>query len=506
MSHEIRTPMNAILGMTNLLADTNLSDHQAAYSKTLTIASKNLLKLLDDILDFSRLESENYTLENIPINPIEILKKAYHSLKFKAREKNLQISFEMGDKVPTFIMGDPLRLGQVTMNLLSNAIKFTSEGSIYMGCKLVNIVNKRYRLQFRVTDSGVGIKKEKQSQIFKSFQQEDDSTTREFGGSGLGLSIAKEIVELYGGKIWVESIKNKGSSFIFEIDFDLPKELKSPQIRMHNEFNIKSLNQAHILLVEDNDINRFLAKTILEKYHATVGLAENGKIAVDKVKKEPFDLILMDVQMPVMDGLMACTHIRKTLQSSIPIIALTANAIRGDSNKCFDAGMNDYITKPYEETDLITKIATLIPDKVIHINPKKDPSKPLSSNSSNTVVFKGLYDLSNLKIIANNNPSLLINLIQVFIKETPRHLDELLRSYETNNPVNIGLMLHKIKSSIGIISIPDVMQQIKMLETNIKSNTNHHNMRSHIVKLTKKIELVLRMLEKEVKVLKANSL
>jgi CheY-like chemotaxis protein len=392
------------------------------------------------------------------------------------------------------------------MNLLSNAIKFTSEGSIYMGCKLVNIVNKRYRLQFRVTDSGVGIKKEKQSQIFKSFQQEDDSTTREFGGSGLGLSIAKEIVELYGGKIWVESIKNKGSSFIFEIDFDLPKELKSPQIRMHNEFNIKSLNQAHILLVEDNDINRFLAKTILEKYHATVGLAENGKIAVDKVKKEPFDLILMDVQMPVMDGLMACTHIRKTLQSSIPIIALTANAIRGDSNKCFDAGMNDYITKPYEETDLITKIATLIPDKVIHINPKKDPSKPLSSNSSNTVVFKGLYDLSNLKIIANNNPSLLINLIQVFIKETPRHLDELLRSYETNNPVNIGLMLHKIKSSIGIISIPDVMQQIKMLETNIKSNTNHHNMRSHIVKLTKKIELVLRMLEKEVKVLKANSL
>ena len=504
MSHEIRTPMNAILGMTNLLADTNLSDHQAAYSKTLTIASKNLLKLLDDILDFSRLESENYTLENIPINPVDILKKAYHSLKFNAREKNLKLSFEIGEKVPTFIMGDPLRLGQVTMNLVSNAIKFTPKGSIHMSCRLSAIVNKRYRLQFKVSDSGIGIKKEKQDQIFKSFQQEDDSTTREFGGSGLGLSIAKEIVELYGGKIWVESIKNKGSSFFFEIDFDVPKELKTPQIHQQQEFNIQSLSQANILLVEDNDINRFLAKTILEKYHACVGLAENGKIAVEKVKDGSYDLILMDVQMPIMDGLTACSHIRNTLQSNIPIIALTANAIRGDSNKCFDVGMNDYITKPYEETDLINKIAALIPNKVIPKPLKTIPQKALTDPSKLSTP-KGLYDLSNLKIIANNSPNLLINLIQVFLKETPGHLEDLLRSFDTNDHVNIGLMLHKIKSSIGVISIPDVMRQIKVLESKIQDNFDSLKLRGQVIKLIKKIELVLSLLEKEVNILKANS-
>ena len=500
MSHEIRTPMNAILGMTNLLADTDLSEKQGAYSKTLTIASKNLLNLLDDILDFSRLESENYTLENIPVNPVDILKKAYHSFKFNAREKNLDLTFDIADDVPLFIMGDPLRLGQVVINLLSNAIKFTRKGGIHLSCDLKCVVNKRYRIQFKVEDSGVGIKKEKQSQIFQSFQQEDDSTTREFGGSGLGLSIAKEIVDLYGGKIWVESKKYQGSSFYFEIDFDLPKELKSTQKEPKSK-PVKNLNNAKILLVEDNEINRFLAITILEKYHAIVEVAENGQIAIDKIRKNIFDLVLMDVQMPVMDGLTACKYIRKTLKSSIPVIALTANAIRGDSNKCFDAGMNDYITKPYDEVDLINKIAKLLPVFLSEKAPLWNNVKPGKSLNSG-IIKKGMYDLSNLKIIANNNPKVLYNLIQVFILKTPDLTADLLKYYNEGKREKMAFVLHQIKSTIGVVSIPDVMKQINDIEFAVKQESMSALMKSKVIKLTKKLDLVLSFLKKELEELK----
>ena len=500
MSHEIRTPMNAILGMTNLLADTELSDKQGAYSKTLTIASKNLLNLLDDILDFSRLESENYTLENIPLNPIDILKKAYHSFKFKAREKNLDLTFNIADDVPDFILGDPLRLGQVVINLISNAIKFTRKGGIHLSCDLICVVNKRYRIQFKVVDSGVGIKKEKQTHIFQSFQQEDGSTTREFGGSGLGLSIAKEIVDLYGGKIWVESEKNQGASFFFEIDFDLPKELKTIQSEPKISI-VKSLNNAKILLVEDNEINRFLAITILEKYHAIVEVAENGQIAIDKIRKNTFDLVLMDVQMPVMDGITACKYIRQTLKSSIPVIALTANAIRGDSNKCFDAGMNDYITKPYDEIDLINKISILLPVFLSEKAPLWENIK--SGKQLNSKNFKkGMYDLSNLKVIANNNPKVLFNLIEVFILKTPDLSMDLLKYCNEEKREKMAFVLHQIKSTIGVVSIPDVMKQIKEIELAVKQGAESTYLKPRIIKLTKKLDLVLSFLKKELEELK----
>ncbi|MCH2023376.1 MAG: response regulator [Saprospiraceae bacterium] len=501
MSHEIRTPMNAILGMTNLLADTNLSEKQGAYSKTLTIASKNLLGLLDDILDFSRLESESYKLENIPINPIDVFKKAYHSFKFKASEKGLDLKYSIGEDVPTFIMGDQLRLGQVILNLLSNAIKFTHTGKIHFSCKLVGIVNKRYRLQFKVADSGVGIKEEKQNLIFQSFQQEDDSTTREFGGSGLGLSIAKEIVGLYGGKIWVESKKNLGSSFFFEIDFDIPKELKAIDLNAQKP-TIDDLKNAKILLVEDNEINRFLALAILEKYNAIVEIAENGEIAVEKVKNNNFDLVLMDVQMPIMDGLTASRMIRKEVKSKVPIIALTANAIRGDSNKCFDAGMNDYITKPFEEQDLINKIAYLLP--IFKSKFKKVETSNIIPTPSLRTRTNKLYDLSDLKTMANNNPKTLIKLLQVFIDETPAMLKNLQKCYQKNEFEQIFAITHQIKSSIGVISIQDLTKQINEIEKSLKLPEIPDTLEFAIIKLIKKVDLVLSFLKKELSQLRKN--
>jgi len=359
MSHEIRTPLNGIEGMAKLLGDTTLTKEQEEFTSTIKTSSKNLMIITNDILDISKIEAGKLTIETTGFNLKDNCKKTLQTLEYKAKAKGIQLEANIDSNISEILMGDPTRINQVVINLINNSIKFTSEGFVKLNCSLIEKTETINRIKFEVIDSGIGIEEDKLEKIFESFSQEDDSTTRKFGGTGLGLSISRQLVELFNGNLKVVSTKGKGTTFYFTIDLTIGNSYDLEQ----NDIPLKlpeSLENKNVLLVEDNEINQFLATTILKKWSMKVDVAENGQIAIDLLKENKYDIILMDMQMPIMGGIEATQIIRKELKITTPIIALTANAIKGDDNKCFDAGMNDYVSKPFNHSTLYNKILKLI--------------------------------------------------------------------------------------------------------------------------------------------------
>ncbi len=374
MSHEVRTPMNTILGMIDLTLDTELTEEQRDNLTTVKTAADILLSLLNDILDLSRAESGKVQLEEIEFNIKNIIKSVCKGLSVLAREKGLELAWDIAGDVPEILIGDPVRIRQVLVNLINNAIKFTFKGKIMTTVKVNSVKAQRCELQVAVTDEGVGISKDKTERIFEDFTQADASTTRQFGGTGLGLSISKKLVEMMQGRIWVESEEFKGSTFFFTAQFNvLPKAQDTGQVLSATEESSvpaplgdqpeSSLRQLTILLAEDNIVNQTITARMLEKRGWTVKTADNGKEALTYLEKEPFDLILMDAQMPVLDGYEATRSIRESEKKTgkhIPIIALTARAMTGDREKCLDSGMDGYVSKPIDRPVLYGAIEDLL--------------------------------------------------------------------------------------------------------------------------------------------------
>ncbi len=359
MSHEIRTPLNGIDGMGKLLEETSLTKEQQGFVLAIRMSSENLLVIINDILDFSKIEAGKLTIEKIDFNLKESISQSLKTVYYEAEKKDVLLASKIDENISELLIGDPTRLNQVLINLLSNAIKFTQEGHVKLNCYLIEQSPRSNKIKFEVIDTGIGIETDKLEKIFESFSQEDDSTTRKFGGTGLGLSISKHLVDLFHGELKVKSIKGKGTSFYFTLDFPIgssTNRLKDdPSLIQWN-----SLVNKKILLVEDNNINQLLATTILKKWEVLVEVAENGLVAVEKLKEQNYDVILMDMQMPVMGGIEATAIIRKELKLTTPIIALTARAIKGVDKECLDAGMNDYISKPFDHAELFNKILNLI--------------------------------------------------------------------------------------------------------------------------------------------------
>lgn len=358
MSHEIRTPMNAIIGFTKVILKTDLTEKQKEYLSAIKVSGDALIVLINDILDLAKVDAGKMTFEKVPFKMKSSITSMLQLFEAKIQEKNLLLITKYDDKIPEILLGDYMRLHQIILNLISNAIKFTSHGKITFSARLVNDDNQKVCVEFLVSDTGIGIEQKGIETVFQSFHQATSQTSRLFGGTGLGLSIVKKLVEAQGGSIKVESKINKGSTFSFKLNFEKTNDKTALDIEpLKLDTEIKNIK---ILVVEDVALNQLLMRTILDDFGFEHDIADNGKIAIEKMQTKTYDIILMDLQMPIMNGFEATDYIRNTMHSEVPILALTADVTTVDVVKCKAIGMNDYIAKPVDERTLYAKIIGLV--------------------------------------------------------------------------------------------------------------------------------------------------
>lgn len=498
MSHEIRTPMNGILGMAGLLGKTTLNASQAKFLKIIKQSADNLLVVINDILDIAKIESGKLKLEAIPFNIHDTVKAAFQTFIYKAEEKEIVYTFKPFNLDDTLLKGDPYRLNQVLLNLLNNAIKFTDEGTVTLSGEVVSETEEALTIEFAVQDTGIGIPENKLETIFEGFTQAFSSTSRKYGGTGLGLNICKNLMEMQGGKIWVES--NEGLGSTFKISITYPKYLEEQAFKKaHDAVNYKSLENVKVLLAEDNEVNVFLAKSILEGWNFKVDVAMNGLEATELVEKNPYDIVLMDIQMPELSGLEATHYIRTNPDKAIanlPVIALTANALKGDAEKYLNAGMNDYVSKPFDEELLYLKMEALLHHKkVINIKDQHiEMEKPAPEAEQDQ---EQLYNLSLLYKMSRGNDAFVNRTKQLFIESVPPTVTELRVKYNEADWAGVSSAAHKLKSTIDTMRIDKLKDIIRQIESDAKKNVNIDLIDANISYLTEVMDQVIAKLKTE---------
>ena len=470
MSHEIRTPMNAVIGLTNLLQATRPSTEQGEYLTAIESSSQNLLVIINDILDSSKMEAGKLTLEQVPFRLPEAVRRLSAMFKFATESKGLYLKVSVADNVPAAVLGDPVRLNQILVNLVGNAIKFTRAGGVTLAVETVPALAHspihpftHPLIRFAVRDTGIGIAADKLGAIFEDFSQANTSTTREFGGTGLGLSIARNLVQLHGGQLGVTSREGQGSEFFFELPYE-PADARAAQPAAHPGLLTPFEPALRVLVAEDNALNQLVARKTLEAWNVRVVIAENGRLAVEAATGAalPFDAILMDVQMPELDGYAATRQIRRHFPDAgrLPIIGLTASVLPEDRALALAAGMNDTLAKPFEPAVLYARLAHFTGRQLPEpgSNPEA-PARPEPSPPHSTL----RPDWHLLEELAGGNEGFLRQIVHTFLTEAPA-LEALLAATCPHDPPALASTAHKLKGQVAYFGVPVLHTQLDELE------------------------------------------
>ena len=493
MSHEIRTPLNAVVGATHLLLDEDTLPHQTQNLHTLKASSENLLGLINDILDYNKIEAGKILFEEVEINLEELIISIRQTMLIKAEEKGIQLKVIYDDDIPETIIGDPVRLNQIVSNLAINAIKFTDRGFVKIEAVLTSEDEAFASIDFSVEDTGIGISKEKQKVIFDSFSQAEKETARMYGGTGLGLAIAKRLLKLLGSDIFVESEAGKGSRFYFSMKFRKGSSHSSGSRSGLSAKEIKAdLSGLKILLVEDNNVNQMVAKSFLFKWGATTEIAVNGRDAIAQLKKKTYDLVLMDIQMPEMDGYAATVRVRELEgpNQQVPILALTASAQAETKKEIEKAGANDFVAKPFNPQELLTKIA-LWTGRSVELPPE--------SKTSNAGLER-LIEFSKVRQMTNYDHHFYKKILDSFVQELISFRKEYIQAIEEKDMTALNAIKHKILPSLQLFNAKVLKQEVsKELKANKAGEIKQSEVADTILNINRMSDTLLDILHKELK-------
>lgn len=489
MSHEIRTPLNVIIGMIREIGKEQLSESQKTYLKHSEASAYHLLSIINNVLDMSKIEAGEFTLDIKDFSLSAVLSNVKSILTSRASGKKIKFLVESTPEIARALKGDSLRLSQVLINLLGNSIKFTDEGFVKLNVSLISFDEEIQKIRFEIIDSGIGMSQEFQQNIFKKFTQENEQSTRSHEGTGLGMSISKEIIELMGGAIELKSMKGKGTEIAFEIQF--PYGIEDNLIRIDKSIRNFDISGVKVLIVEDNEMNRFIARQSLKEAKCEIYEAENGALAIELIQKEKFDIILMDIQMPVMDGVEATKIIRNNLKINSPIIALTANAFKHDIDLYLSIGMNDYLIKPYKEEELYSKI---------EYNCRKENKKnqKITEKLSQTnfvlpisIESKALYSLKQLNVIANGDQKFIDTMLNMFKNIASTTIKQMNEALQNNDIEQIKRLSHKIKPSLDNLEITIIYNEIRSLENFNERTGCPENLRIMVEFVTETLQKII---------------
>lgn len=467
VSHEIRTPLNAIIGFTNLLEGRITNEKNREFVSYIQLAGKNLLDLINDILDFSKIEAGHVHLEKTPTSLQELVASVSALINQRAKEKQIGYEVIMSEGLPEIIMTDQLRLTQILLNICGNAVKFTDKGSVKLIVEPISeIEDETQNIRFSIIDSGIGIQEDKISEIFERFVQSTESTTRLFGGTGLGLSIVKSLVTLFGGTINVSSVLGKGTTFVVECPFKIMNRNSEDSTAAIEPSVIVDLPKIRILAAEDNLLNQKLLMAIFERIGVEFKIAGNGLEAIQLLEKEDFDVVIMDLQMPVMDGYTAIKQIRSSISKTIPIITMTAHALVGEKEECMSIGANGYISKPFKQTELMNTLWQVTTGKETDTK----PDTKTAQDTKNMTNKDSILNINYLNEITGESVELRDELIAMFEKESEIQLPIISEAANRKEADKLIHSIHKYRSSLFSVGLLATADKYKVIEGNLKKN------------------------------------